>query len=77
MTRDYLKHISISPGLGFVVAALLCISEKQGFDAACVYQGIGAMATVMGTYMAALQLTPPGKVVLPADFAEKFKEGQK
>ena len=49
MTRAYLKHIAVSAGLGFVVAALLCVSEKQGFDAACVYRGIGAIPNTEGS----------------------------
>lgn len=70
----YLKHIALSAGIGFLGAFLLCLSKAHHFDATCMYDGFGVVGTSMASYLVGLQLSAPGKVQLPADFALKLTE---
>lgn len=69
-----LKDLLVSAGISFVGAFLTCISNKRGFDMACVYEGLGVIGTGMVTYHIGLWRSAPGQIQLPADFAGKVQK---
>lgn len=69
-----IKDLLISGALSFSGALLTCLSQHHGFDLTCVWDSLGVIGTGMVTYHIGLQMSAPGKVQLPVDFAERVQK---